>query len=155
VSTTSEAWIVSLESLAGALSYCVKILSAIPLLSLHETEFELTYFVHCKSLNVKVEQCTVLQKSQIVLPKETRIDDKWSQAQPPAGCGEAISWLHMLGGGGDVIVAALPQESHVTLFTPEPVELDLLFIETGICQMTSDSAKKTADFVNFCYTLPL
>jgi hypothetical protein len=85
VSTTSEAWIVSLESLAGALSYCVKILSAIPLLSLHETEFELTYFVHCKSLNVKVEQCTVLQKSQIVLPKETRIDDKWSQAQPPAG----------------------------------------------------------------------
>jgi hypothetical protein len=73
----------------------------------------------------------------------------------PLDGGEAISWLHMLGGGGDVIVAALPQESHVTLFTPEPVELDLLFIETGICQMTSDSAKKTADFVNFCYTLPL
>jgi hypothetical protein len=72
----------------------------------------------------------------------------------PLDGGEAVSWLQMLEGGGDAIGTALPQEHHVTLFTPELVELDMLFLETRVCQMTSESAKKAADFVNFCYSLP-
>jgi hypothetical protein len=72
----------------------------------------------------------------------------------PLGRGEFASWMQMLEGGGDTIGAALPQGNHVTLFTPELVELDLLILETRVCQMTSKSAKKATNFVNFCYSLP-